>query len=320
MMTGGMKEAKMTLGARGVLGLALLMATAGAAQAECLSAKCSNQITIFLFMVAGFVLLAIVILVMLIRPNWRKEGVVLLALSVAVFAGIPLASQGWMAFKQSAMERREILGQPPAMTDRTPLVIVSELGCEVGPCKSVLRGRAAAGAYVVTRKSLDRLDLTKPVALAHLPLEFQSFIPLGGQHVSRFLTEAERREAALQIDYVILVGPVLDGYRRDPKKLNTVGAIDHLLRGNPALADQTEREFVQLAMAPIDPGLGTLSFADLKFDLLELWFFGNSLAIPLSPDHWNQIDNREVTAVAAATSLCPVVDGEQDWFCANVLQ
>jgi hypothetical protein len=320
MMTGGMKEAKMTLGARGVLGLALLMATAGAAQAECLSAKCSNQITIFLFMVAGFVLLAIVIVVMLFRPNWRKEGVILLALSVAVFAGIPLASQGWMALKRAAMERREVVGQPPTMTGRTPLVITQDWDCKRSHCKSVLLGRGLAGAYVVTQSSLKEFDPGRPIPLADLPLTFQSYVQLGDNRVSRVLTEAERREAALRIDYIIMLGPVLEGYRYDPTKLNTTGAIDHLLRDNPGLDGQTAREFVQLAMAPTEPGSGTLSFADLRFDLLELWFFGNALALPLAPDHWRPMANTRVSAAAAAASLCPVVDGEADWFCVTALQ
>jgi hypothetical protein len=307
-------------GRMSAVALAALMATASAAQAECVSAACNDKLGMFILIVGGFVLLAIVIVVMLIRPNWRKEGVILLALSVAVFAGIPLASQGWMALKQAAMERREILGQPPVMADRTPLVIVPEWGCKRGPCDAVLRGRGATGAYVVARKSLDRLDPTKPIPLADLPLEFQSFIPLGNQRVSRLLSEEERREVAGRIDYVILVGPILDGYRYDRRKLDTVGAIDHLLRDNPALAGRTEREFVQLAMAPIDPASGTLLFADLQFDVLELWFFGNALALPLAPDNWNQLGNDSVTADLAGQSLCPLVEGDLDWFCVTALQ
>jgi hypothetical protein len=291
-----------------------------AAQAECLSAKCSSQITIFLFMVAGLVLLTIAIAVMLIRPKWRKAGVVLLALSVTVFAGIPLASQGWMALQRAAMERREVLGQPPAMTGRTPLVITQDGACKGAPCVSVLLGRGLAGAYVVTQSSLKESDAGLPIPLAELPLTFQSYVQLGDKRVSRVLTEEERREAALRIDYVILLGPILEGYRYDPAKLNTVGAIDHLLRDNPALAGQTAREFVQLAMAPIGPGSGTLSFAELQFDLLELWFFGNALALPLAPDNWIQMTNTKATADLAAASLCPVVDGEADWFCVTALQ
>ena len=298
---------------RNALGLAILVLSAGAARAECVSAACNDKIGMFILMAGLFALLGIAILVMLIRAEWRKGGVVLLALSLAVFAGIPLASQGWMALKQSAMERREIVGTPPVMAERTPLVIVPEWWCKSKLCEPVLIGRGAAGAYVVPRKSLDGLDLSKPLSLVDLPLEFQSYIPLGNQRVSRLLTEAERRDAAQRIDYVILVGPLLAGYRYDRKKPKTVGAIDHLLRDNPALAGQTEREFVQLAMAPLDPASGMLSFADLQFDLLELWFFGNALALPLSPDHWTQLGNTTATATAAATSLCPVVDGEQDF-------
>ncbi len=310
----------MAWNARSTLGLITLMASAGVAQAECVSAKCSNQITIFLVMAAGFALLAIVLVVMLIRPKWRKEGLILLALSLAVFAGIPLASQGWMAQKRAAMERREILGQPPAMADRTPLVITRGSACDSGPCKSVLRGRGGAGAYVIPLASLDGFDLTKPIPLADLPLEFQSFIPLGGQRVSRFLTEAERRDVARQIDYVILIGPYLEGYRSNRSTPNHSGAIDHLLRGNPALAGQTEHEFVQLAMAPIDPASGALSLADLQFDLLELWFFGYALAVPLGPDSWTQQRNTKATTDLAAQSLCLAPDDTQDWFCAEGLK
>jgi hypothetical protein len=176
------------------------------------------------------------------------------------------------------------------------------------------------GAYVVTQSSLKEADAGRPIPLAELPLTFQSYVQLGDNRVSRVLTEEERREAALRIDYVILLGPILEGYRYDPAKLNTVGAIDHLLRNNPSLEGQTEREFVQLAMAPIAPGSGTLSFAELKFDLLELWFFGNALALPLAPDNWIQMTNTKATADLAAASLCPLVDGEADWFCVTALQ
>lgn len=301
----------------GALGAALTI-LGGTAQAECVSAACNRQITIFFWMVAGFGLLAVVILIMLFRAKWRRTGLWLLAAAMAVFAGIPLAQQGWMDMQQAAMERREILGQPPAMAERTPLVIAQAWGCRADACEAALRGRGDKGLYVVLRLALEGLDPVKPLAVADLPISHVTFAGEGKDPVQRVLTPAERQKVAGEIDYVILVGPVLDGYRYDPFALATTGALDPLLAGNPAVAGLGERAFVQLAMAPVEKGV--LAFAELRLDLLELWFFGNKLGLPLGPDNWVQMQNDRATNPLAAQSLCPMVDGEPDWFCTSVLR
>lgn len=93
--------ADMAFETRSALGLGVVVARAGTAQAECLSAACSNQITIFMLMVIAFGLLAIALPVMLIRAKWRKAGLRFPALLVAIFAGMPFAMQGWLRLQQS---------------------------------------------------------------------------------------------------------------------------------------------------------------------------------------------------------------------------
>lgn len=301
----------------GAFGIALAI-LASTAQAECVSAACNRQMTIFFWMAGGLGLLAVVILIMLFRAKWRRTGLWLLAAAMAVFAGIPLAQQGWMDMQQAAMERREILGQPPAMAERTPLVIAQAWGCRADACEAALRGRGDKGLYVVLRPALEGVDPAKPLAMADLPISHLIFAGEGKNPVQRVLTPAERQRAAGEIDYVILIGPVLDGYRYDPFALATTGALDPLLAGNPAVAGLGERAFVQLAMAPVEKGV--LAFADLRLDLLELWFFGNKLGLPLGPDNWVQMQNAKPTNPLAVQSLCPIVDQEPDWFCALALR
>lgn len=295
---------------------AALPAVASPAGAECLGA-CADRLGAAIFWVAAYLALALVLLILLARAKSRRMGLVALGLTLVVTVGVPLGSHGWMMLKRRAMEGREIVGQPPSLAGRVPLVILPEWGC-AGLCESVLLGRGEAGAYVVDRTALDALDLTQPIALADLPLAFQSYIPEGNRRQSRPLSEDERLRVALDIDYVILPGPILGTFQYDQTPTALVGAVDHLLRGNPALAGQTGREVVQLAMAPVEDG--KLDLAALRFDVLELWFEGKALGLPLLPDHWMTVANRRASESVVAQALCPVIAGEQDWFCVNGLQ
>ncbi|MBL9047638.1 MAG: hypothetical protein JNK34_10080 [Tabrizicola sp.] len=291
--------------------LGLLVAVLPAsANAECLG-SCMDSLVGSMVSMLVYLVIGIVLLVMLIRAKWRKAGLRALVAVAVLALVVPLISQAWVAWKLRGVEAREIVGEPPAMATRTPLLITPDDYCQDSACEAVLIGRSAAGAYVLPAHMLDGLDVTKPLALADLPLEL--WLPPGtsGEERRRELTPDERHEAALRIDYLIFTtwsyhvpGP---------------GQLEAGLRGNAVLSGMDAAAGVRLMLAPLDPATGVLDLTVLKPDLLDLSLQDRALAIPLALANTQAAGNSNVGTEIAARSICPLVNGETDATCLSLI-
>jgi hypothetical protein len=284
-------------------------ATAGA---ECVSQACNDELTTFVLTAAAYLIAALVLLVMLLRRKWRRAGLWALAVAVGLTVGVPLASQAWQALKLRAMEGREVVGTPPALADRAPLLIAATTGCLNDLCGAMLAARGARPSYVLPLAALIGTDLTRPVRLSDLPLEvWTETADEPRKPRMRVLTTEERQVAAAEIDYLVLSSL--------PSFFSKAGAIEAGLRLNPALAGMRDGELLRLAMAPLQPG-ASLSLPELRFDILDLWLVDEALALPLGPDSLQRVKNRTAGVEEAVKAICPTVDGEVDWFCRNALE
>ncbi len=307
------------LGMRKLTGtMALASALAGLghpAMAECLGQGCYDGLMLMLASMLCYALLAVVLLVMLLRAKWRRAGLRALAVVLVLALGVPWLSQGWQSWKRSAMEGREVAGQPPALTGRGVLLIPQGEACHSDACMSVLIGRGAAGAYVLPEAALAGLDLTRPVPLADLPLQhWRAPGTAGSKALRRTLSTEERQRLAGRIDYVILTA--------EPFYLSTAGPVEDALRTHPDLRAMRTGELLHFAMGPMTPG--TLSLAETRFDVLDLWLVDPALAIPLAPGNWQSARNTSVGVEAAVKVLCWVHRqsgaGEIDWGCRSGLE
>lgn len=288
------------------IGPGLALAAAGPARAECLGA-CADDLLAALVSILVYALIGIVLLVMLIRPKWRRAGLWGLALSVLLALGLPLVSQGWQAWKLRAVEAREVVGDPPSLAQRTPLLIAPRPYCRDEVCGEVLRRRGEGPVYVVPGEALTGMDLSGPVALADLPLETWSEDPATGEILRRALTPDERRAAAEKIDYLVVTSWL---YGEDGP-----GPVEAALRRNPGLAGMGTGEAVRLLLAPLPAGEGILSLAALRPDYLDLSLQDRALAFPLAPRNTQAADNGPAGVEAAMRALCPEEIGEADSEC-----
>ena len=292
-----------------------LAGLAAPVQAECTSGGCYDGLVIMFASMLGYALIAIVLLVMLARRKWRRAGLRALAVVLVLAVGVPLASQGWQSWKLAAMEGREVAGQPPALTGRGVLLIAQGAACYSDACMSVLIGRGAAGVYVLPETALAGLDLTQPVPLADLPLQhWRAPGTVGGEALRRTISTEERQRLAGSIDYVVLTG--------EPFYLSTPGPLEAALRTHPDLRGMRAGEILRFAMAPMTPGI--LSLTELRFDVLDLWLVDSALAVPLAPGNRQSARNTFVGVEAAAKVLCwvrgPTGAGEIDWGCRSGLE
>jgi hypothetical protein len=286
---------------------------ASPSQAECIGPDCYDGLAAVVLGVLGYVFLALAIAVMLIRHQWRGAGFKLLATVVVVAMSVPLMSQAWHAWKRFSMERREVVGQPPEMSGRVPLLIMLDPDCYGDACAALLFQRGNSGAYVLPSKALNGVDLTQPLRLSDLALE--QWAAVAGQDTTprrRTLSPAERQAAAARMDYLVIVS--------QPYPQAKLGPIEAALRTNPALGGMRAGEIVHLALAPIDPAQGQVSFADLQFDLLDLSLSAVALAFPLAPYHWQPMTNTTAGSDLVARSFCPTPDGRAEVFCLNALE
>jgi hypothetical protein len=292
--------------------LALVMGLiAGAAtplQAECMGA-CQDALAAALASIAVYGLIGLAVLVMLIRAKWRRAGLWTLTVATVLAIGVPLLSQGWLAVKKLMMQRQEIVGRPPALSDRTPLLIAHDWSCDYGACGAVLMGRGAAGVYAVPPEALSDLDLSGPTPLADLPLEFWAASDNGPLR-RRQLTPDQRHKAAGEIDYLV--------YMAASTYLAGPGPVDAALRLNPAIGLGRGAK-VQMLLAPLDPASGVLSIAELRPDLLDLSLTTRALAIPLAPYNTQTANDGPASLDLLVQAICPGQSGQPDLICRDLL-
>lgn len=296
----------MRLSRRRCIGLGLTLLLAGPARAECLG-SCANDLAAAVLSMLVYALIGIVVLVMLIRAKWRRAGGRVLGGVLLLALGLPLVSQGWQAWKLRGVEAREVVGDPPSLAQRTPLMIAPDPYCQGDVCGEVLRWRGPGETFALLTGGLDGLDLSRPVPLADLPLEAWSGPDPYGEAIRRDLTPAERQDAARRIDYLVVTTRQYNP--GDP------GPVEAGLSHNPLLAGMGRGEVVRLLLAPLPPGEGSLSLASLRPDLLDLSLKDRSLALPLAPRNRQPADNAPAGTEAAMRAICPAEVGEQDSHC-----
>ncbi len=284
---------------RVLIGWAILLAATGSARAECLG-SCLDDMAAALASMAVYGIIGIVLLVMLIRAKWRRAGLWGLGIVAVLAVGVPLVSQAWLSWKLSRMEAREIVGEPPALASRVPLLITPDEYCSDNACEAVLRGRGAAGAYVILTSAFEGMDLTEAVGLADLPLEFWAQTSVADDSRRRVLTPEERREAAERIDYLVVT--TWPFYPSEP------GPIEAGLRLNPEVPGMGAGAAVRLLLAPLEPGQGALNLTALRPDILDLSLVDLALAIPLAPRNDMDAENSPAGLEAAARAICPASD------------
>ena len=278
--------------------LGLLLAAAPA-RAECLGA-CAKDLEAALLSLVVYLVIGVTLLVMVLRAKWRRAGLWSLGVVMVLAVGVPLVSQAWTASTLRAVEGREIVATPPALTGRTPLLLTPDEYCSDSACEAVARARGAAGVHVVLTSVLEGVDLTQPVAIADLAIEMWAQATVGGEIQRRVLTASERQAAATRIDYLVVTA--WPYYPAEP------GPIEAGLRANPAVAGMGAREVVRFLMAPLDRAEGAIVFAGLTPDLLDLSLLDRALAIPLAPRNLQGAQNLSVDMAATAAAICPADD------------
>ena len=278
--------------------LGLLLAAAPA-RAECLGA-CAKDLEAALLSLVVYLVIGVTLLVMVLRAKWRRAGLWSLGVVMVLAVGVPLVSQAWTASTLRAVEGREIVATPPALTGRTPLLLTPDEYCSDSACEAVARARGAAGVHVVLTSALEGVDLTQPVAIADLAIEMWAQATVGGEIQRRVLTASERQAAATRIDYLVVTA--WPYYPAEP------GPIEAGLRANPAVAGMGAREVVRFLMAPLDRAEGAIVFAGLTPDLLDLSLLDRALAIPLAPRNLQGAQNLSVDMAATAAAICPADD------------
>jgi hypothetical protein len=296
--------------AKGLFGLGLVLAGTGPVRAECMG-SCADDLMAALISILVYGVIGIVLLVMLIRTKWRRAGRRWLGIIVVLALGVPFVSQGWIAWKLRATEAREVIGAPPPLASRTPLLISPNEYCSDSACEMVLRGRGAEGAFVVLTRALDGMDLTGPIPLVDLPLEHWSGPGATGQADRKVLSPAERQDAASRIDYLVITA-----WPYNPAE---PGPVEAALRMNPRLAGMESGEAVRLLLAPLGAGEGVLSLATVQPDLLDLSLVDRALAIPLAPRNTQGAKNSPAGVIEAARAICPAQTGEALANCQSVL-
>lgn len=284
---------------RRLIGLGLLLLTAAPVRAECLG-SCLDDMAAALASIAAYGVIGIVLLIMLIRAKWRRAGLWGLGIVTVLAVGVPLISQAWVGWKLSRMEAREIVGEPPALATRTPLLITPDEYCADNACEAVLRGRGTSGVYVVLTGALGGMDLSQAIPLADLPLEFWGQTSAGGAIQRRVLTAEERQAAAGRIDYLVVTSW--------PYRLSDPGPIEAALQSNPDLSGIGRGVAVRLLLAPLDPAQGALALTALRPDVLDLSLVARALGLPLAPRNTKGAGNSPAGVEASARAICPALD------------
>jgi hypothetical protein len=284
---------------------------AAPARAECLGGGCYDGVLLVLGL-GALAVLAVVVLVLWLLPVWLRHGVLAGGAAMTLAALVAVAISTALQDRQvRAMQTREVVGQPPPLSTRVPLLVTDPDLCGENACDAVMVAVGAKGVIALPESALATLDLTAPLALADLPLEHWVLDPEAGYLPQRRpLTPAERAEVARQVDYLVVVMPVRSTSRSGP--------VEAALRQRDDLQEMGQDELLRLALAPLPRGQATLSLADLHFDLLDLYSVRKRLGLPWPLGRSVAPVNDLAGLEAAAAALClPQAD---EWSCRAILQ
>lgn len=283
--------------------------TPGAARAECLGGGCYDGLVLIVVLAVLAVLGAIGFILVRLPRRWRRIMLWGLGILVAANLLVPSVSELLQARHLRAMEAREIVGQPPVLATRTPLIIAEEGSCDMTTCGAVLLGMGEAGAFVLPMNLVETLELSGPLVLSDLPLQhWKRDAENGGQPVVRMLDSAERKAAADAIDYLVLTRAYY---------LSNTGPFDDALRSHASWRNLGDDVTLRLAMAPLPKGAGSLAFVDLSFDLVDLWSLRARYGAPLFLGRSHDPVNSVAGFDSIAAAICP--QAADDWDCRDWL-
>jgi hypothetical protein len=262
-------------------GLLLAVWAATPARAECLG-DCGYGGLIAIVVGGGLAVLALIVFAMIkLGIGWLIKWIV--GATVLAFVIPPIIIGAWHDHKRRVFEQRDHAGPLPMLADRTPLVIISHglFGCPPA-LERYVTARAGEGVITVNLLGGDAFDFSKPVRLAELPMERRSReietvvdsyfaegkeVTFSEERIIEKVTPlspAERETVASETDYLVI------------SQCYGSGELFTAFRDIPALQAEDERFDIRLALAPIEKGSGLLSIRDLTFDLLDLWYDGET--------------------------------------------
>ena len=286
---------------------AFLLTLPMAAGAECTGPSCSSM---YDDAIATFALYAVTLLVflgILIARKWRVAlysffGFLLLILVV------PMVSLGLQSWKLYAMERLEVVGTPPPVTTVTALFVTPGEGRNYDFSKNLVMNSGERGVIALPLSVFEAADLSAPLDLVSLPLEFwqPSLEWEGGDFRIHLLTAQERADVAQSINYLIL--------SPEPFYLTQQGPIEHALKQNPTLTGMGQGAVVKLALIPLQKGQ-PLDLSKATFDLLDLHMTDQAFGLPLGVGYFQSADNTSAGADIAARALCKLYDGQPEYDC-----
>ena len=274
--------------------LVLALAHPSAAHAECLGQGCYDGVGALVLVALLYIFTFIVLIVLLVRGKIRAVRNISIGI-VLLWFGVPALSYALALSGHKSVSRQEVLGQPPLMADRVPLLISDPRLCELGPCAQVMYNSENRRVLALSRAAVKDLDLSGRIDLATLPLEYWT----GGRPTQTPLTAEERAEIGPRIDYLIFAGDRY-GWRRD--RSLAVGGVE------PIFEPEAEHK-LRIGMVSLsEPGV----FEQSKFtyDLKELGSGQSYALLPLFPDNYSHIETEmpEEFALPFRLSVCPPND------------
>ncbi len=296
----------------GFLLTALSIGAATPVVAECTGQSCHSGFgigtIIFLLVILGLLFAVVALPVLLIRRKWRPALILAAALG-GIFVVLPLVTRGVAEISFWRSARHEVLGVPPFLAGRVPLLIETDMRCDY-VCKAVVTGAGPRGIISLVLAHDPRMEGKEGWyvdAVAPVPKDPSAAIlpPTGARDPGAPLTSAATRLAALPLE-LWYIGEDKTLYREplsSEDKARFVANVDYLvIAGNffgartrglpeawqdllaeiPALAGLPGSSEPRLLLAAF-PAAGDPDFRNVKIDLLEAqdhsWYF----SIPFLP-------------------------------------
>ncbi|NPD13816.1 hypothetical protein HOY34_01210 [Xinfangfangia sp. D13-10-4-6] len=298
-------------------GLAATLVQSQPAAAECLGNGCYSGLGLLILVALAYLVALIALLVLVILRKWRSAKILLLGAALVV-VGLPLVTEITARARDWWVSRAEIMGEPPNLATRVPLLINTTLSCDT-LCKAVIEGAHPRGiiALVIADDPraasyswLNQPPLTPApggieAALGPAPAPAPATAtapvsaPAGGE--APVLTESAAHLAAQHLEYWYFVeaGGLARQALTKAERERFAANVDYLvmvgsvwgMRDEPFTAQDLWRRSSELAAIPGSatlrlalgafPAAGDPDFARLQPDLLEVYSGAGYLRIPL---------------------------------------